>query len=99
MRDAIAAAAGAAIDADAVTVSNGEDGGGGDGGSDSATGLPVDGAAGPLAGASAEVVQPAAFAAVAQRYGASLALHAQLLRWVWSPQPAGEALIGTCRHW
>lgn len=50
---------------------------------------PTDSATGPLAGASAEVVQPAAFAAVAAHYRASTTLHARLLRWIWSAQPQG----------
>ena len=95
MRDAIAAAAGAAIDNSAAAVSP-------DNGSSktiAATGLPADGAAGPLAGASAEVVQPAAFAAVAQHYRASPALHARLLRWVWAPQPAGDSANQCASAW
>ena len=93
VRDAVAAAAGAAIDNTAAAVSP-------DNGSSktiAATGLPADGAAGPLAGASAEVVQPVAFAAVAQRYRASPSLHA--LRWVWAPQPAGDSANQYASTW
>ena len=94
MRDAIAAAAGAAIDAAAgVSPDNGSSK------TIAATGLPADGAAGPLAGASAEVVQPVAFAAVAQRYRASPSLHARLLRWVWAPQPAGDSANQYASTW
>lgn len=84
VRDAVAAAAGAAIDA--------------------AAGCSTGGAAGngsrpqQLAGASSEVVQPAAFAAVARHFGHCAALHARLLDWLCAPQPTGEEPFGRIKH-